>query len=197
MVTVLAPSMKPEPDSVNRLSSPGRPLSALSVGTTCSRMPALAAEPGLTTLTLPVVARLGTTTCKRVPSASRASGATLTWPVLPSLSRVLNSTRVSAPKWLPRNSTTCPTLAAACSALAATPLVALPISWLSVAAATPALPRFGSTLYTTPCVEATRRVPSAAKASPEISLALTPWAARSMRRTSAPALVISTIWLPV
>ena len=43
MLMVEAPSMKPEPCRLNNPSSPGRPPSMpASVGTTCSRMPALA-----------------------------------------------------------------------------------------------------------------------------------------------------------
>ena len=43
IVTLLAPSMKPEPRTVKVSSSPGRPDSMpVTVGTICSRMPRLA-----------------------------------------------------------------------------------------------------------------------------------------------------------
>ena len=61
--------MKPEPRRLNKVSSPGRPPSMLvSVGTICSRMPALA---------LKVCALLGSLTLARV-SRSLLTPSTLT-----------------------------------------------------------------------------------------------------------------------
>ena len=93
-----------------------------------------------------MVARSGTSTCSRVPAALITSGVADTMALLPALSRVLNSTRVPAPKLLPTSSITWPTLAAACAALAATPLAALAMTCVSVAVGTAALSTLRSTL---------------------------------------------------
>ena len=112
------------------------------------------------------------------------SGACETTRVLPALSRMLNNTRVPAPKLVPTSSITWPTLAAGSPALAATPAPALALIWLSVADSTAT----GSTAvlmrYTSPWVDATHSVPSAANDRPEISLWLMFWLRVSIRRSS-------------
>ena len=103
-----------------------------------------------------------------------ASGVAETTRLLPALSSVLNSTRVPAPKLVPTSSITWSTLAAACAPLAATPLPATAMTWLKVAVGTAALSTAVLTLNTCPWVEATHRLASGPKASPEISFWLMP-----------------------
>ncbi len=169
--------MKPLPVNVNAAFSPVRPVMPVSTGTICSRTPALRVVP-VCTRTLPVVARSGTSTCRRVPASLMASGVARNSPAEPSMVRVANSTRVAASKLVPLSVTSWPTLADATAACAAVPSVASAVMLASVAGCT-ATAAASVTWCTVPCVVDTRSVPSAMNARPEISPLLMPWLARS------------------
>ena len=103
-------------------------------------------KPRLTTRMSPLVASSGTRTCSRVPSVLTNNGLTATTLVTPLMSRVLNTTDVLLLRWVPRSSITSPTLAEAWAALAGVPSAASAITCVSVATGVAAPSTWVSTL---------------------------------------------------
>ena len=133
------------------LSVPGRPEIPVRVGTTCkATLPVPAAS-----VTEPVAAVLGTTSCICVPAALTADGVTVPVPALPALSRVGKTTPVDAVNPVPTRVIVWATSAEATAGLAGVPLSATAVIAVSAGVGGAGVAAAEAT-KTTPSVEATR-----------------------------------------